>query len=53
MKYRIKNLTYSVLRVIINNKDVRLEPRKNSFIDEINEDVIKLEKKGLIKVKKP
>jgi len=51
MKYKIKNLTYSVLRILINNRDIRFEPRKYSYTNIINEDILRLEKKGFIKVK--
>ena len=49
--YRIKNLTFSVIRIIMNGIDVRLSPRKNTFLVEINNDLRQLEKQNLIRIK--
>lgn len=50
-KYRIKNLTYSVLRVMIGNTELRLRPRKYTYSDIINQDLKNLEKNGFIKIR--
>jgi hypothetical protein len=51
MKYRIRNLTYSPLRVVIDGKDIRFNPRKYTILDKIDEGVLSLVKKGLIKIR--
>ena len=48
MKYKIKNMTFSPLRI----NDIRIIPKKIFIINEINQDLIMLEEKGLIKIKK-
>jgi hypothetical protein len=50
-KYRIKNLTYSVLRVMVGTTEIRLKPRKYTYSDVINHDLKKLEKEGFIKIR--
>jgi hypothetical protein len=50
--FKIKNLTYSPLRIIMDGKDVRLLPRNNTLLDKINDDILILEKKKLIKIMK-
>ena len=50
MKYKIKNLTYSPLRIILDGSDLRLTSRKNIILDKINNDILQLEKKKMIKV---
>lgn len=52
MKYRIKNMTFSPLRIIMNGIDIRLTPRKNTFLEKINEDLLLLERQKLIRIKK-
>ena len=49
--YIIKNLTFSPLRIIMDGSDVRLLPRKNTALLKINQDLINLERKKLIKIR--
>lgn len=51
MKYRIKNLTFSVLRVMIGTSELRLKPRKYTYSNVVNYDLKKLEKDGFIKIR--
>jgi hypothetical protein len=50
--YKIKNLTYSPLRVMIGNTEITFRSRKYTYIKEKNIDLIRLEKRGLIKIRK-
>ena len=49
--YRIKNMTYSPLRIIIDGSDVRLSSKKYTILNKISDDLILLEKKKLIKIR--
>ena len=49
--YKIKNMTFSPLRILIDGVDTRFQPRNNTFIEKINEDVLQLEKQKLIKIR--
>jgi len=51
MQYRIKNLTFSTLRLLIDGVDIRLTPRKNTFLKSISLELIAMEKKGFVKIK--
>lgn len=48
---KIKNLTFSTIRVMIKNSEIRINPRESVIIDSLNEDILGLEKKGLLKVR--
>tara|TARA_Y100000310_G_C20634450_1_gene790428 strand:- start:876 stop:1040 length:165 start_codon:yes stop_codon:yes gene_type:complete len=52
MIFKIKNMTYSPLRVMVGNTEINFFARKYTFINEINEDLLKLEKKGFIRIRK-
>ena len=51
MRYKIKNMTYSPLRVVMDGKDVRLDARKYTFLDTIDDSILTLERKKLIKIR--
>ena len=44
-------MTYSPIRMIIDNKDVRLMPRSYTILDKIDEGIALLVNKGLVKVR--
>lgn len=47
---KIKNLTFSPLRIMVKNIEKRIDPREFIIVEELNEGIIKLVKKGLLKV---
>ena len=49
--YRIKNMTFSPLRIIIDGSDVRLFPREYTILPKITQDLLNLEKQKLIKIR--
>ena len=48
---KIKNLTFSPIRIMIKNSEIRINPRGNIILENLNEDILKLERKGLIKIR--
>jgi len=49
---KIKNLTYQPIRIAIRNTECRVPPRGYLLLEEeINDTMVRLEKKGLLRVK--
>jgi hypothetical protein len=51
MNYRIKNMTYQPVRLVINNKSERLLKRRSIVSNTLTDQMINLNKKGIIQVK--
>jgi hypothetical protein len=49
--YKIKNMTFSPLRIVMNGEDVRLLPRNYTYLEKINSDIRQLERQKLIKIR--